>query len=72
MQEKSEIKKAFLSVREACIFMGIKEGYIYQLIHKKKIPYYKPSGGRVFFRQGELEEFLSRNRHAADYEGEAV
>ena len=72
MQEKSEIKKVFLSVRDASILLGAKENYVYQLIHKKKIPYYKPSGGRVFFRQSELEEFLSRNRHAADYEGEAV
>jgi len=63
-----EVKRAALSVEAAAIFLGVKKNYLYQLIHKRKIPCYRPSGGRVFFRQNELEEFLFRNRQAADYE----
>ena len=58
-----------LSVDEAASFTGLSKNYLYKLVHQKKIPYYKPLGGRVFFRQNELECFIFRNRHAANYEG---
>ena len=61
-------KKA-LTVEEASEFTGLSRNYLHKLIHLKKIPCYKPLGGRVFFRQAELEEFIFRNRQPADYEG---
>lgn len=58
-----------LTVDTAVTFTGLSKNYIYKLIHQKKIPHYKPMGGRVFFKQEELEKFIFRNRQAADYEG---
>ena len=58
-----------LGVKEAVVFTGLTRNYIYKLIHQKKIPHYKPTGGRVFFKQEELESFIFRNRQAASYEG---
>jgi len=58
-----------LSVDEAAEITGLKKNYIYKLVSKKKIPFYKPLGGRVFFKQDELEAFIFRNRQCADYEG---
>jgi len=58
-----------ISVDEAVAFTGLSRYYIYKLIHQKKIPHYKPNGGRVFFKQEELEAFIFRNRKGADYEG---
>ena len=63
-----EIQKA-LTVDEAATFTGLSRHYIYKLIHQKKIPHYKPNGGRVFFKQKELEDFIFRNRQATNYEG---
>ena len=57
-----------LSVDEAATFTGLSKGYVYKLVHQRKIPFYKPLGGRVFFKQDELEAFIFRGRHAADYE----
>ena len=57
-----------LSVDEAAAFTGLSKNYIYKLIHQRKIPFFKPLGGRVFFKQEELESFIFRNRQAADYE----
>jgi excisionase family DNA binding protein len=62
-------QKAALSVEEAAAFTGLSKNYLYKLIHLKKIPYYKPMRGRVFFRPAELEAFLFRGRQGADYEG---
>jgi excisionase family DNA binding protein len=58
-----------LSVNEAAAFTGLSKNYLYKLIHQKKIPHYKPNGGRVFFKQEELEGFIFRGRQAANYEG---
>jgi excisionase family DNA binding protein len=60
-----------LSVDEAAAFTGYSRNYLYKLIHQKRIPHFKPMGGRVFFRQEELEAFIFRNRQAAMYEVES-
>jgi len=57
-----------LSISEAARFTGLKPSYLYKLIHLKRIPYYKPTGGRVYFKQGELEDFIYRGRQSPDYE----
>jgi len=57
-----------LSVDEAAAFTGYTRNYLYKLIHQKRIPCFKPLGGRVFFKLEELESFIFRNRHGADYE----
>lgn len=62
------LQQAALTVEEAAQFTGLSINYLYKLIHKKKIPHYKPMSGRVFFKQSELEAFIFRNRQAADYE----
>ena len=59
-----------LTVDEAAQFLGFKKNYVYKLIHLKKIPFYKPLGGRVYFKAEELEAFVFRNRQAASYECE--
>jgi len=60
-----------LTVDEAATYTGLSRNYIYKLIHLKKIPYYKPLNGRVYFKPDELEKFIFRNKQAADYEGAA-
>jgi excisionase family DNA binding protein len=57
-----------LNITEAAAFTGLKPSYLYKLIHYKRIPCYKPTGGKVFFKQEELEQFIFRGRSAADYE----
>jgi excisionase family DNA binding protein len=57
-----------LGVREAAEFLGFSKTYLYKLIFLKKIPFYKPTGGRVFFKRGDLEKFIFRKKTSADYE----
>jgi hypothetical protein len=37
-------------------------------VHWKKIPCHRPTGGRLFFYESEILDFLARNKQAADYE----
>ena len=57
-----------LSVTDAAFYTGLSKAYLYKLIYLKKIPYYKPTGGKVFFKKEELDTFIFRGRISADYE----
>ncbi|GHU72452.1 hypothetical protein FACS189450_10270 [Spirochaetia bacterium] len=57
-----------LNIDDAVQFTGFKKSYLYKLIHLGKVPCYKPTGGKVFFKQDELESFIFRGRQSADYE----
>ena len=60
-----------LSVDAAVELTGWSKNYIYKLVHLRKIPFYKPLGGRVFFKQDELERFIFQNRQGPSFESEA-
>jgi len=57
-----------LSLEEAADFTGLQKSYLYKLTSTGKIPYYRPNGGRVYFKAEDLEAFIFRKRRAADYE----
>ena len=59
------MEKTIISSAEAAELTGYKKSYLYKLVHQKKIPHYKPMGGRVFFKREELESFLLRGRQEA-------
>jgi len=54
----------FISVDEACSFLQCSKAYLYQLVHHKKIPHYKPNGGRLLFDAEELDAFIRKSRVA--------
>jgi excisionase family DNA binding protein len=56
-----------LSAEKAARFLGYSKSYIYKLIFEGKIPCYKPRG-LLYFKKSELNDFIMRNRKAADYE----
>lgn len=56
------LQKKKLTLKEAALYTGYKESYLYKLTAAKKIPHSKPSGGAVFFDREELEQWLSRNK----------
>lgn len=49
-----------LTVPEAAAFTGYTRAYLYRLVNLGKIPFHKPNGGRLFFKQDELELYLYR------------
>lgn len=57
-----------LTVTEAAAYTGYSKAYLFKLVHLKKIPFYKPEGGRILFSLEDLQAFCFRNRQAAGYE----
>ena len=60
-----EFDKEVLTFKEAKNYMGVSESTLYKLTYEKKIPHYKPNGGRVYFDKDELVAWLKRNRVAS-------
>lgn len=51
-----------LTLEEAAKHLGVSKNYLYQLIHRRAIPHYKPNGKMVYFNKLELDKWLQRNR----------
>jgi len=52
----------FLTVKQTAEFLGFTEKYIRKLVFLKKIPYFKPLGGKILFDQEELEKLVRDSR----------
>jgi excisionase family DNA binding protein len=60
--------KEVLTADEAAKYMGMAKSYLYKLIMRGQLAYYKPSGKMVFFKRTELEQWLLSNRYATTEE----
>ena len=57
-----------LDLDEASVYLHYSPKYLYRLTHEGRIAFYKPEGGKIFFTKEDLDKFVLRNRHAADFE----
>ncbi len=57
-----------LTIKQAADFTGYSQAYLYKLINQKKVPCFKPEGGKILFSLDDLKNFVYRNRQSADYE----
>jgi excisionase family DNA binding protein len=57
-----------LNIDQAVALLGYSKLYLYKLTSKKKVPYYKPNGGKIYFSRAELIGFMKRIKSAAVYE----
>jgi excisionase family DNA binding protein len=59
MRGESEIPpKGYCGAQEAARYMNMPLGTLRQMVSKGKIKYYKPTGGRVYFRYSDLDAFM--------------
>jgi len=68
---KSGSMPKLMGIAEAAEYTKYTVRYLYKLTSERRIPFYKPMGGRIFFKQEDLNAFMMRGRIAADYELEA-
>lgn len=54
--------KQIYTTSEACLFLGVKRSYLYELVRNQKIPYFKSRGGKLtYFKRTDLEEWMTDN-----------
>jgi len=51
-----------LNVRQASIYLDLKESYIYKLVSKNQLPYSKPNGKKIYFSRVDLDNWMQKNK----------
>ncbi len=52
--------KEIYTTAEACMFLGVKRNYLYELVRNDKIPHFKSRGGKLtYFKRKDLEEWMT-------------
>ena len=60
--------KEVLTIDECAVFTGYSKDYLYRLTSQRRIPFYKPMGGAIYFRKSEIEDWLLQNRQSTEAE----
>jgi excisionase family DNA binding protein len=47
--------------QQACRYLSLKPSYLYKLTSLKKIPFYKPSGKKLYFKRKDLDKWIYGN-----------
>lgn len=50
-----------MTTAEACKYMQISKSTLYKMTMNREIVFYKPTGGRIYFKKEDLDAFLTRN-----------
>ena len=61
---KSEVsfpQKQFMTIIEAASYTSFSPNYLYQLVHQRAIPVYKP-GRKLFFKISEIDAWISNSK----------
>jgi excisionase family DNA binding protein len=59
LNKETTFSQTVLTLDELVNYCGYKKNYIYQLIHKRKIPAHKPpKGKKLFFSKTEIDDWL--------------
>lgn len=53
-----------LDFTKASKYLNVSKSYLYKLTSKNLIPYYKPSGKKIFFEKSELNKWILKGRIA--------
>ena len=54
--------KNILQIEDVVILTGLSKSHIYRLTSSKKIPHSKPTGGFIYFKKSDVEEWMLKNR----------
>ncbi|MBS9766553.1 MAG: helix-turn-helix domain-containing protein [Flavobacteriaceae bacterium] len=54
--------KIVYDTQDACKYLKISKSSLYKMTSKKKIPFSKPNGGKMYFRKEDLDNWMLSNK----------
>lgn len=57
-----ESERNLMTTTEAARYLGLKPSYLYKMMMRRTIPYYKPGGKLCFFAREDLDAWMKRVR----------
>ena len=67
-----ESERNLMTTTEAAKYLGLRPSYLYKLMMRRAIPYYKPNGKLCFFAREDLDAWLRRVRVKSQDEIDSV
>ena len=61
-ENESNNERGLLTTTEAAHYLGVKPSYLYKMMMRRAIPYYKPGGKLCFFSRDDLDAWLTSIR----------
>lgn len=55
-------KNIYLDVEQAAAFLNVSPKYVYTLTQQRKIPFYKPFGKKLMFKEEELQDIVDASQ----------
>ena len=55
-------KAEFIGIDEAAEYLRLKKSYLYNLVYRKQIPFYKPNGKKIYFNKLELSSWITTSK----------
>jgi excisionase family DNA binding protein len=52
----------FIGIEEASKHLRLSKTYLYSLVHKGKLPFYKPNGKKIYFNKIELNDWIAKSK----------
>jgi excisionase family DNA binding protein len=62
LQNQNLLQKQVLNFQDTALFLEISHSHLYKLTSTNVVPFYKPTGKKLYFKRDELEKFLLQNR----------
>jgi len=56
------MQKDILTFKEFIDYCGISKSLGYKLTSGKKIPFYKPNNGKIYFKKKDVDQYLLNNK----------
>lgn len=54
-------EKTVLSFNETLELMDVSKSFLYKLTSKRKINFFKPNNGKIYFRRSDVESWMMQN-----------
>jgi len=68
LQNQNMLQKQVLNFNETSIFLEVSHSHLYKLTSTNAIPFYKPTGKKLYFQREEIEAWLLQNRSKSNSE----
>lgn len=62
IEKDISLRKDHFNFKEACLYLGVSNSYLYKLTSANEITYFCPTGKLIYFKRSDLESWLTKNR----------
>ncbi len=72
LEESKLQNKKFLTLEESANYLSISKSHLYKLTSRNDIPFYQPTGKKIYFKKTEIDEWIfnSKVQPVSDIENE--